>query len=136
MNENEAKRKFHCCRTSYCLLPNHKWKKSSQQIKKWCSDGAMQPNYKLLQAVTLIRIRLFDRFSISFLSFACVLGIWKSGIDDFRHLFMWFLLFGSCWRLCRINEIKGIVKRDTQKSELCVAVKFFHGSFTIWIQEQ
>lgn len=77
--------------------------KSEAQIKKWSIDGAMQPNYKLLQAVTLISIRSFDRFSIFlFLLLRNVLVL-----PRFRHLFMWFLLFGY-----RVDVYVGSVKRN------------------------
>lgn len=109
--------------------PNkHAHLNSKAQIKKWCIDGAMQRNYKLLQAVTLIPIHLFDRFSISLF-----LLLWNVPVlPRFRHLFMWFLLFGS-----RVDVYVGSIKRNRKEihrsSVVTVAVNFFffHGSFTI-----
>lgn len=118
-NENQP---FHCSQTGYCLSSyffflfenkakrkysnKHTHLRSAAQIKKWCIDGAMQPNYKLLQAVTLIPIRLFGRFSISLIRLLRNVPV----LPRFRHLFMWFLLFGS-----RVDVYVGSIKRNRKE---------------------
>lgn len=90
----------------FCVRRREKIDSNLPKIEKWWVDGAMQPNYKLLQPIRSVSfLSFFDFLLLSSVRFSspcvwCVVRyIGCYFLHIFRHLFMWLSLFVSCWRL-------------------------------------